>query len=284
MTVRPVRGLAAFLVALLAAAVLISCSGGEPVQPLAMNDALKSDLELVSSKRVYFGHQSVGGNVMDGLEDLQGQLVEPLVRVGELGELDTAEGQGVLLHTAIGRNEDPGSKCEDFRRVLDRLHGRLDVALFKFCYIDFNDASDVDQIFSTYARTMDDLKQRYPDVTFIHVTAPLRTVEGGPGVWARELLGRFTGRPNRSKLANVSRNEFNRRLKEQYSADPIFDLAAIMSTYPDGRRESFRMNGAVYYSLVPEFTDDGGHLNQVGRTYAAAGLVSSIAAAARAAD
>ncbi len=54
----------------------------------------------------------------------------------------------MLLHTAIGRNEDPGSKCEDFRRVLDQLQGRLDVALFKFCYIDFNDG----RTWSRYSR------------------------------------------------------------------------------------------------------------------------------------
>jgi hypothetical protein len=54
-----------------------------------------------------------------------------------------------------------------------------------------------------------------------------------------------------------------------------------MSTYPDGRRESFTMDGASYYSLVPAYTDDGGHLNGVGRTYAAAALIQSIAGALR---
>ena len=125
---------------------------------------------------------------------------------------------------------------------------------------------------------MDDLKQRHPDIIFVHVTAPLRTVDSGPGVWVRELLGR----PNRTKLANVARNDFNRRLRERYAADPIFDLAQAMSTYPDGRRETFKSNGAAYYSLVPAFSNDGGHLNAVGRTYAAAALVDSLANALRA--
>ena len=92
------------------------------------------------------------------------------------------------------------------------------------------------------------------------------------------------GRPNRTKLANVRRNEFNRRLKERYPADPIYDLAAVMSTYPDGRQESFTMDGNTYYSLVPAYTDDGGHLNAVGRTHAAAEFVRSIADALRASD
>ncbi len=128
---------------------------------------------------------------------------------------------------------------------------------------------------------MDDLKARYPDVTFIHVTAPF-----GPWIAAQASgLGKcseVTG-ANRAKLANASRNEFNRRLKEKYAGDPIFDLAEVMSTYPNGRRESFRMNGAVY--LQPGagcITDDGGHLNRVGRTYAAAALMRSIADVLRA--
>ena len=90
------------------------------------------------------------------------------------------------------------------------------------------------------------------------------------------------GRRNRTKLANVSRNEFNRRLAEKYSADPIYDLAGVMSTYPDGKRESFELGGATYYSLVPAYTDDGGHLDTVGRSYAAAAMVHSIAVAVRA--
>lgn len=251
------------------------------MQPKAVDDSLRADLEIVSSSRVYFGHQSVGGNILDGLEDLQRQVGRPVIRVGELGSLEAPEGEGVLLHTAVGQNEKPATKCEDFRQILDRkLRGRVDVALFKFCYIDFSDTTDVDAIFETYTRTMDEVKRQHPDVMFIHVTAPLRTVAGGPDVWVREMLGR----PNRSKLANVARNEFNRRLKERYAGEPVFDLAAVMSTYPDGRRESFKKDGQVYYSLVPAYTDDGGHLNPVGRTYAAAAFVQSIAEALRSAN
>ena len=261
---------------LLLTAFLAACAGGESVQPRSMDDALKADFESAASVRVYFGHQSVGGNIMDGLADLQRQIGKPILQVGKLDSLSVSPGRGVLLHTKVGENGKPDSKCEDFRRILDeKLSGQIDVALFKFCYIDFSDTSDVDAVFATYARTMDDLKQRHPQITFIHVTAPLRTVDRGLGVWAREMLGRR----NRTKLANVSRNEFNRRLVEKYSADPIYDLAGVMSTFPDGRRESFEIDGKTYYSLVPAYTDDGGHLNTVGRSYAAAEFIRAIAAA-----
>jgi len=247
------------------------------VQPRVVDEALRADILAASAARVYFGHQSVGKNILDGLEDLQRGLDPPVVRVGELGVPGATDVQGILLHTKVGQNERPATKCEDFRRILDELRGRVDVALFKFCYVDFNDTSDVNAIFDVYARTMDDLKRRYPEVIFVHVTAPLRTVDRGPAVWVRELLGRR----NRGKHANVRRAEFNRMLKERYSADPVFDLAASMSTYPDGRRESFKMNGTRYHALVPAYTDDGGHLNAVGRTHVAAAFVHAIAEALR---
>ena len=257
---------------------LIACSGVDVVQPREMDAALEADFEIVSAGRAYFGHQSVGGNVMDGVADLQRQLDSPLIRIGTLDSLAIPETGGILLHSRIGQNEKPVSKCEDFRQVLDRnLGGRVDVALFKFCYVDFDDSTDVRGIFDTYSRTMDDLKQRYPGVAFIHVTAPLRSEAGGPGVWVREMLGR----PNRSKLANANRNEFNRLLQERYGEDVIFDLAGVMSTYPDGRRQSFRSDGRTYFSLVPAYTDDGGHLNEIGRSYAAAEFVQTIARALR---
>ena len=258
-----------------ALSLLAACQGADNLQPRKMDDALAADFARVGAARVYFGHQSVGGNVLSGLADLQQQLDRPVIRVAELGDLAAADGQGVLLQTAIGQNGKPDSKCEDFRQVMRQLQGRVDVALFKFCYIDFDDQSDAAAIFDTYARTMDEMKRQYPEVTFVHVTSPLRSIERGPGVWARELLGKR----NRAKHANAARGEFNRLLRERYAADPIFDLAAVMSTYPDGRRETFTLDGKTYESLVPAYTDDGGHLNAVGATYGAAGFVQSVAAA-----
>lgn len=275
---RRARQSVAMLLAAGLAICVAACSGGDPVQPRRVDDALKADFEQLAAAGIYFGHQSVGGNILSGLADLQQQLDRPALRVAELGALDAASTQGVLLHTAIGANGRPDSKCEDFRQVLPKLQGRVDVALFKFCYIDFDDRSDAAGIFDTYARTMDDMKRQYPDVTFVHVTAPLRSIERGPGVWVRELLGKR----NRAKYANAARGEFNRLLRERYATAPIFDLAAVMSTYPDGRRETFTLDGRTYESLVPAYTNDGGHLNAVGATYGAAGFVQSVAAALRA--
>jgi hypothetical protein len=236
-----------------------------------------ADLERVAAARVYFGHQSVGANIVAGIEDLQRGLERPILRVAEQGVLEVLDDRGVFLHSTIGRNQHPDSKCDDFGHVLDQLRGRLDVALFKFCYVDFTDTSDAGAIFAAYAQTMDNLKHRHPDVVLVHVTAPLRTVEGGPGVWLREALGRR----NRAKHANARRNEFNALLRTRYAGEPMFDLAAVEATRPDGRRQTFRLAGRTLDALVPAYTDDGGHLNEVGRVRAAAGLVHTLAQALR---
>jgi len=216
---------------------------------------------------------------VQGLEDLQAGLGQPAIRVTLPGVFDAGDGRGVFLHSAIGRNQHPDSKCEDFRRVIEQLRGQLDVALFKFCYVDFGDTADANDVFVTYAQTMEELRRRHPDVVFVHVTAPLRTVEGGPGVRVREALGRR----NRAKHANARRNEFNALLRARYAGEPVFDLAAIEATRPDGGRETFRLDGRTYDALVPAYTDDGGHLNEAGRVRAAAGLVSTLADSLRAA-
>jgi len=57
----------------------------------------------------------------------------------------------------------------------------------------------------------------------------------------------------------------------------IFDLAKIESTFPDGRRASFTKDGKTYYSMVPDYTYDGGHLNELGRKIAAEQLLFLLA-------
>jgi hypothetical protein len=65
---------------------------------------------------------------------------------------------------------------------------------------------------------------------------------------------------------NILRNEYNQKLRKEYNkSGALFDLAKVESTYPDGRRSTFEKNGKSYYCLVPDYTDDGGHLNEIGR-------------------
>lgn len=41
------------------------------------------------------------------------------------------------------------------------------------------------------------------------------------------------------------------------------------STYPDGKIRLFTVNNESYEAMVPEYTDDGGHLNAIGKKHIA---------------
>ena len=55
--------------------------------------------------------------------------------------------------------------------------------------------------------------------------------------------------------------------------EPIFDLAQIESTYPDGTRATFDWQGQTYERMIPEYGSDGRHLNESGRQRVAENLI-----------
>jgi hypothetical protein len=60
----------------------------------------------------------------------------------------------------------------------------------------------------------------------------------------------------------VRREQFNELMRAEYGPKELFDLAKFESTYPDGTRER---GDKSHFALVPDYTDDGGHLNARGR-------------------
>jgi hypothetical protein len=224
------------------------------------------DLQSIRKLKVYFGHQSVGENILEGLR-----------------EIEKTSGPGPLLSDAmIGQNGDPEGKCEDFTRKMAALAGSPsglpDVALMKFCFVDFNPATDPARLFQRYAETVDSLQAKYPAVTLVPVTAPLTTASP---LWKR-LARKLTGGVDAGSAANANRAEFNRLLTAHYAGRTIFDLARVESTQPDGSRSQFEWSGQPAYSLVDAYSSDGGHLNEAGKRLAAEELIHTLAAAARA--
>lgn len=242
-----------------------------PVAALAeSSDRLSSQLRRVGERRIYFGHQSVGANVLDGLRDLAREAGVSLLIKEETRD-DSLEGPAIL-EAAIGRNTDPTSKIDAFAKSLDTgAAGRSEIAFFKFCYVDFDSRSDVDAIFQQYVRMHEKAKASHPGVSLVHVTVPLTVTQGGVKGYVKNVLGRV---PN-GELENVVRHRFNELLRARYGGkEPIFDLARIESTYDDGRTESFERDGSTYPKLVSAYTDDGEHLNVRGRRRVARELVS----------
>jgi len=77
---------------------------------------------------------------------------------------------------------------------------------------------------------------------------------------------------------HVKRNEFNAMLRHAYvGREPFFDLAKLESTFPDGSQSTFTKDGNIYAALVPDYTNDGGHLNEKGRRIVAEHLLVYLA-------
>ena len=246
----------------------------------ARNDILNSlsaeDRTRLGSLRVAFGHQSVGYDILAGLEDIAKAAPALRMNIVESSSLSATPG---ITHFRAGKNEFPLTKTDDFVRVLDASgNAPPDVALLKFCYIDANASTDVRGVFTHYRDALAGLRARHPRTTFVHVTMPLRTIQTGWKVHLKNLIGRPIG----GYSENAKRQEYNELLRAEFAGrEPIFDLAAVESTRTDGSRMSFSANGQPAFALAPEYTYDGGHLNEPGRRYVAEQFLLTLAQAAR---
>ncbi len=256
----------------------IACSGGsmneENVHYDRFGDVPDKTWEKLAKKSIYFGHQSVGFNILDGVSDIIKERGNIPISIKE----ETAPKQyesGVLTHSRIGENRAPDSKLNGFVKLVNQTKKEnADIMFFKFCYIDFNLDTDVKALFSDYQKAFEQLRKEHPNTRFIHVTAPLTSVQTGVKAWIKDLIGR----PIKGRQENVKRFEYNQLMRAAYGSQKnFFDIAAAESTYQDGRRSSFELEGKTYFSLIPEYTMDGGHLNEKGRKIVAEQFLLTLA-------
>lgn len=255
-----------FMLLILLLILVNSCDNKSGVYK--MNDNDLGNISILKDKRIYFGHQSVGNDIISGIEQIKKEKDGFEINIIDLNESIELPST-FFAHSNIGENENPNSKCDAFSTVLNNYGESFDIALMKFCYIDINRDSDVNEMFKYYKKTMDSLSTNYPNIKFLHLTSPLRSNPRGVGVWIREILGR----QNNIKLDNIKRNEYNELIRQDFPEMEIFDLAEIQSTYPNGRRESFEQNGKNYYSLIEDYTYDGGHLSEIGSKWVASKMI-----------
>ena len=216
---------------------------------------------------VFFGHQSVGRDVIAGL----GESSE-VTHIVTLDEHRAAAHRHIpsgltVVHAALGRNREPLTKLADFAATLQSWPAPLpDVALMKFCYVDIETARGAESLLDRYQKDIEELQRTHPTVRFAHCTVPLRSIPTGPYALARRLLGQNLPQFE----ANQAREWFNDRLRERYGEhDMLFDLARLEATRPEGRPCTVRARGVRVRALASQWTYDGGHLNQPGRTMAA---------------
>ena len=258
---------------------LINCSGGKMdttnkiIFP-SIKDVPAEAWQKLSQKKIYFGHQSVGNNILDGVRDVMKKNPQVKVNIVELSKLNGFDNP-FFAHSGVGKNEDPRSKCEDFTDIIDKkIAGKVDIAFFKFCFVDVVPNTDVNKLFAAYKETLVSLKEKYPKVMYVHMTVPLTAAQTGPKVLIKKLIGRPIG----GYADNMKREQFNAMILKEYEGkDAIFDLAKIESTAPDGSRAVFEKDGKTYPRMVPEYTNDGGHLNELGRKVVAEQLLIFLA-------
>lgn len=118
------------------------------------------------------------------------------------------------------------------------LAGKLDVAMFKYCYIDT--PASAQDLFDATRSAMEGLQAAYPGVTFVWWTMPIDSPEG-----------------------NSRRQAFN-DLVRSYCEDNgqwLFDIAAIESHDDSG---AIHVDSDGYEIVYSAYTDDGGHPNAAG--------------------
>ncbi len=255
------------ILSLIALLLFFACSGGKMPESttaeMKIKDVKSSEWENLSKKAIYFGHQSVGYNIMEGVQELIKEHSEIRLTIVDTTDA-SAIGPGTFAHSKVGQNVDPNGKILDFQKILGEGIGqKVNFAALKFCYVDIAGESDVSKLFDSYVNAVEVIKREFPKLTIIHFTAPLTLSTTTWRTWLKKLIGKtdfweYTD--------NIKRNEYNILLIDKYGGkEPILDIARIESTRPDGTREAFSLNGKTYYSMVPEYTYDSGHLNEIGR-------------------
>lgn len=230
--------------------------------------------ERLSAKKIYFGHMSVGYNIIDGIKDLMKS--NPSIRLNLQETADPGNlKNGVFVHSQNGENGKPKTKVDAFVKTMDNGPAKqVDIAFFKFCYVDFNKDTDAADLFNYYASAMDALEKRHPKIIFLHVTVPVTTEGELLGLKTKikdlikSIIGRETAR-QQNITGNMKRNEFSVLLRKKYDSRRIIDIEKFESTKADGSTNTGNNDGGIRSMMVPEYTFDGGHLNEKGRIWVA---------------
>lgn len=154
--------------------LLVACScHPEPVmdlEPAPARAPSSAELEQAREVRLFFAHQSVGQNILNGVAQLSAPRLEPT----PLLSLHPNEPLPGWVDMAVGQNGDPRGKIDAFVAAFAK-HPTFhpDLALLKFCFVDFQPETDVDQLFHHYEHALRELEARHPETVFGHVTVPL---------------------------------------------------------------------------------------------------------------
>ena len=103
---------------------------------------------------------SVGYNIIDGIKDIMKS--NPAIKLNIQETTDISKfNNGVFAHSRNGENVKPKTKVDAFVKTMDSgLAKQVDIAFFKFCYVDFNKNTDVNDLFKYYTSAMDATEEK----------------------------------------------------------------------------------------------------------------------------
>lgn len=222
----------------------------------AEKERIVANLNCIASHRIFFAHQSVGANIIEGLRELSSEVSAPLPLYNEQTNPCSLP-SGALIEIRLGENGDPEGKIHRFAsHIRSGIGDYYSVAFMKFCYVDIGPTTDTDSLFSIYHATLDSINREFPSLLILHCEVPLQAKNSGIRGLIRSIIGK-----NGNEIANSNRMQFNRILENSYPGR-IIDIANIESTDPDGR-VVYDRKGVKALSKI--YTNDGGHLNALGR-------------------
>lgn len=257
----------------LAAAALAGRGGKDAARTISLPSA--AELGSVADARVFFGHQSVGDNILGGLPAVYDDAGVAAPRIVEI-DAKVSDDAPFVGHAHVGTNGDPASKVAAFTDLLrSGLGDQADVALLKFCYVDVDSTTDAQALFDTYAGAMDALQQEYPGLKLIYTTVPLSTDRG----WKSKVKAGLGRDDHMGPADNLVRERYNALVRKRYAATGrLFDIAKVESTNADGTQARRDKDGDTYHVLAEDLALDPGHLNAQGSKSAAAEFVRIVSA------
>ncbi|MFA5014779.1 MAG: hypothetical protein WC549_04500 [Actinomycetota bacterium] len=218
--------------------------------------------DTLANKKIYFGHQSVGYNIVEGIQEIIAN--NPNIKLNiKVAKNPSDFNAPVFAHSPVGKNRDPFTKIADFKAIMDSGVGRkVDIAFFKLCYIDIDQDTDLDRLFNYYKENMRQIQENYPNAIFIHCSVPVRTTNTSIKAAIMRLLGKTVW----GDKENIARNKYNQKLANEYgSSGRFFDLAKYEATSPNGALTHCAKDGKDCLALYSKYSEDGGHLSSLGR-------------------
>ncbi len=214
----------------------------------AVPDLPQCVMDGIGAQRWFFTHASVGGNLLEGLDDLRA-LNPTRFQLATAGvSYDSAQLRadppplptvaGTVYECGRGNPgwEDKFTIFDNSVRLAGWRQGAVDAVMDKLCYIDPGASAPA------YLAMMDALAAAYPTTALVFTTMPLTVDEDGD---------------------NVARNLYNQAVRA-HAADIgalLYDVADMEAHDPAGIEQTFVSGGQTYQKLYAGYTGDGGHLD-----------------------